>query len=532
MNAKLFGTGWMAMLAAASLATLGGVAGCATDASTGDEEDLTSIRARSRELKFEGIVYVSPDASDDEILATVHRQTRTAFGPLRTSGIGVNNRELVGVDPGTFKKRPVTVVDTTKAKDAGKAMIEVRYTYVDDAVVPVSMANRSSLATAVLRPDYTGQTDRIIKECTANDSEAHEFASDLWYVLEPSVSSCKTAMKTEQDAITAARAKLAHPDTQVAALEANRLYVPVTMSLGADKTNTGKSYPEYDRLYSGGVQKGKLVISLLNGVIDHGGGDLYEDSGYGEWLDSIDQILEARPGFKVTDVEGGVDISSYTLASGKQVTGVGFGDFISYHNGSGFPSGLSYADQQDLEKQVAERVADKWITFELPAKVKIGTAKAKNLTIQFKTFFGHADTTTPYKTAIKNSDVFLYNGHSMIGYGPLDPDNFTAADFPSSYQILFIDSCVSYNYYEADYIPLKKGGTKNLDLITNGVEAPSYQSGYALGRFISKLVDGSNASYLDLLESAEATGSGMRVVDGELDTVWSPSKKKITLTVQ
>ena len=517
-------------LALLGLVSLPGAAGC-NDASTGDEEDLTSLRARSRELAFEGLVYVEPGTSDDAILDVVHRQTRSAFGPLRTSGIGVNNRELVGVDPATFVKRDVTIVDTSKASDTGTPMVEVRYRYVDDAVVPKTMSHKSSLSTSILRPDYTSETDRIIAECTQNDDEAHEFASDLWYVFEPSVESCKTAIKTEQDTITAARKKLAHPTTEVALVEADRLYLPVKMRLGPSTTNNGKSYPEYDKLYTGGVAPGKLVISLLNGVIDHGDGALYQDSGYGEWLDSLDQVFGARPSFALADVEGGVDVSSYTLASGKKVSGLGFSDFIAIHGGNGFPSGLSAADRTDLQKKIADRVSDRWVTFDMPAKVKIGSGKTKDFTIELKTFFGHADSTAPYKKAIKNSDVFIYNGHSMIGYGPLDPDNFSAADFPSSYQLLFIDSCVSYNYYEADYFPLKSGGSKNLDMITNAVEAPSYESGYALGQFIVTLLDGKAESYLDLLESAEATGDGMRVVDGEIDNAYSPSKKKITVTV-
>ena len=93
---------------------------------------------------------------------------------------------------------------------------------------------------------------------------------------------------------------------------------------------------------------------------------------------------------------------------------------------------------------------------------------------------------------------------------------------------MFIDGCVSYNYYEKDYIPLKSGGTRNLDLITNGLEAPSWQSGYALGRFLGTLVNGKQASYLQLLQAASATDE-LRVVDGELDNVYSPAKTPITI---
>ncbi|MBL9021553.1 MAG: hypothetical protein JNL21_05110 [Myxococcales bacterium] len=494
------------------------------------EGDLTSVRARSRELRFEGRVFVEPGTSDDEILRLVHKQTKTAFGPLRTSEVMVNNRELKGVDPATFVKRDVTVVDT-EAGGEGAPMVEVRYTYVDDAVVPKSMSSRSSLAGAVLRPDYQSESQRILEECTPNDSHARDFASALWYVFEPSGRKCGEAIATEQASIDEARAKLTDVESQVAKVDAERLYLPVTFALGADKTNKGKSYPEYDRLFSGGVKDDKLVISLINGLIDHEPGtELHRDSGYGEWLDTLQEIFEAQPGFKVVEVEDGADIFSYELGSGKSVT-LTFDDIIAMDDGTA-PQGLSHAEKSELEALVAERVADKWITFELPVTVQIGDGDAKDFGIQITTFFGHAETTTPFKHAIKNSDVFLYNGHSMIGSGPLDPRNFTKSDFPESYQILFVDGCVSYNYYEADYVPLKEGGTKNLDLITNALESPAWRSGYALGQFISLLIDGNGASYLELLQSAEATGSGLRVVDGELDNEYSPDSDPITITAR
>ena len=150
------------------------------------------------------------------------------------------------------------------------------------------------------------------------------------------------------------------------------------------------------------------------------------------------------------------------------------------------------------------------------------------MTIKIQTYFGSESDATPHKRGIKTSDVFIYNGHSYIGYGPLDPSNFSASDFPPSYQILFIDGCVSYNYYERDYFPLKQGGSQNLELITNGLEAPSWHSGYALGRFLNVMLNGKQASYKQLLTAADDTDS-LRVVDGELDNVYDPGKTPISV---
>ena len=74
-----------------------------------------------------------------------------------------------------------------------------------------------------------------------------------------------------------------------------------------------------------------------------------------------------------------------------------------------------------------------------------------------------------------------------------DPDNFKSTRFPGSYQLFWFDSCVSYNYYEKDFFTLKEGGSKNLDLITNGLEAPEWQSGEAEGR-LDRLIAVSNAA--------------------------------------
>ena len=498
-------------------------------ATTGDEDDLTSLSARSRTLRFDGYVYVSPNASDYEILSAVRTQTQTAFGALRTAEIGVNSRELKDVDTSTFKKKAVAVVDTSIAGDKGTPMTKVSYRYTDMAVVPVAMAKRSAITLAVMGPGYKSQLDRVLTECTANDSEAQEFESSIWYVFDPSHGTCQSAIAKEQKAIDTEAAKLADPKTQVSKVEASRLYIPVTVSLGADKTNKGTAYPEYDRLYTGGVQKDRLVVSLVNGILDHGdGGDM--DSGYEEWLTTLREVFKGGLPFKVAATDPSTDLLSFTLASGKSVKANGFGDFVSWQlSSTGFPSGLTAADKSDLLKQAYARLTRRWVKLEAPVQVSIGGAAAKPFTIELDLYFGAESDSTPHKRAIKNSDVFIYNGHSYIGYGPLDPSRFSASDFPPSYQLLFIDGCVSYNYYEKDYFPLKSGGTDNLELITNGLEAPSWKSGYALGRFLSTLLNGKQASYKDLLDAASDTDS-LRVVDGEVGNKYSPTKTPIVVS--
>ena len=216
------------------------------------------------------------------------------------------------------------------------------------------------------------------------------------------------------------------------------------------------------------------------------------------------------------------------LASGKTVN-LKLADIVSLGGWGGGPAGLTSAERDEVKKLVGQALYLHWVTFEAPVSVKVGAEAEKQATVKIIGYFGAESGSTPHKFGLKNSDVFIYNGHSYIGYGPLDPSNFSAADFPKSYQIMFVDGCVSYNYYEKDYIPLKEGGTQNLDLITNGVEAPSYRSGYALGRFVATLLNGKQASYRELLDAASATDA-LRVVDGEVDNLYTPAKKPIVVT--
>jgi hypothetical protein len=520
---------------AASLAcSAGALGGCAADTSSvaGAEDDLTSLTARSRDLAFEGVVYLPEGATDVAILDAIRNQARTAFGPLRESQMMVNTRELkANLAADQIKKSVVRVVDTQISGDLGKPMLEVRYVYRDAAVVAAGLASRSAISLAVVARQDLGLREKTLRECTDNDADARAYP--LWYKFKPQLTSCAAAIKAEQALIDADRAKLSAGS--VPKSQAMRTYLPITIQLGADKTNQGLSYPEYDKLFAGGVQPGKLVVGMAYGLIDHQrpANGVQEDSGYGEWMANLGEIFRARPNYKLIKASPEVDLSSVTLASGKTITGLGFDKFIAWNQTrSGFPAGLTVGERQELERTIGKRLERHFFTFEAPVKVKVGASTERDFGLQVVTYFGVEADQAPHKSLIKNSDVYLYNGHSMIGSGPLDPRNFTATDFPKSYQILFVDGCVSYNYYEKDYIPLK-GGTQNLDLITNALEAPSGNSGLALGRFVTALTSGTAPSYAALLKSAAISDTGpdftLRVVDGELDNRYTPSVTPISV---
>jgi hypothetical protein len=177
------------------------------------------------------------------------------------------------------------------------------------------------------------------------------------------------------------------------------------------------------------------------------------------------------------------------------------------------------------------------VVLEEPITVSIAGKKAKALTLRINSFFGAEEDMDPYVRAVRTSDVFLYNGHSYVGEGPLDPSNFEKSDFPESYQLFFIDSCISFNYYNKDYFAFKARGSQDLDTITNGLESFSDGSGGGQGRFVAALLSGDNPSYLKLLNVASTSGTAyewgkdaLRVVDGELDNVYSPATVPIVVT--
>jgi hypothetical protein len=508
------------------LGMMAAAVGCNSDAETTSEQgdNLTSLTARQRLLTFEGIVYVKPGLSESAVLDVVHEQTRSAFGALLQSNVAAQTREFRNVSPASFKKRPVKVVASGPANAPPEDMIEVRYSYEDKAVVPVEMARRSALPLALLGQGYEPRVSSITNNCTKNDKDARDSVDMglLWYVFNPSYKKCRDLIDSEQRRIDEDTSKLSDPATMVTASRAKRAFLPVTMKFAPAATASTPTYPEYERLFSGASEPGVLKISMMTGRLAHTAVETRKDGGYYEWLAALDVIFAKNEDFKLTTITPSVDVSTATV-NGRTYNNLGFKDFIQWTvYGRGWPTKMPPEDRDDIAREIATRLDQKWVTFEKTVKVSIGGVPAKDLTIRLETLFGSEEDPTPHKEAIKKADVYIYNGHSYIGAGPLDPDLYRKEDFTSGYQLLWFDSCISYNYYHKDFFTIKDGGSKNLDLITNGLEAPEYMSGEAEGYFVNRLIDGSMPSYQTLLKVAKATDS-LRVVDGELDNVYSPT---------
>lgn len=496
--------------------------------STSTDLPLTSLTARERALSFEGVVYVEPGASDAEILETARAQTRSAFGALLHLDVAVQTREVGNIDERSFKKRKVTVIDPDDPRDEGRAMTEVTYEYRDNAVVPVAMARKTSLPTALLGPGAKERTQDLVFRCTAGTAEEveDERIGLFWYDFNPSLERCRAELAREQRAIDADTAKLADPKRQVAASRANRTFLPVTMRLAAGDNAKRATYPEYDRLFGGASEEGVLTIVLLNGRLSHDGVEASEDYGYHEWMAELGAIFAEHPDFELTTIEPREDITSAEV-NGVRYDDLRFDDFIRWQLEDEGPHAYD-PSRDELQRIIADRLDNHWITFEKRVKVAIGDQPPKPLTIRIETLFGVDDEMEPHRRALRRGDVLVYDGHSFIGDGPLDPANYDATSFTNGYQLLWFDSCVSYNYYEKDYFSLKPGGSKNLDLITNGLEAPQYLSGDSEGKLIAKLIGGSMPSYRTLLEAASATDA-LRVVDGELDNEWTSERTRVKL---
>jgi hypothetical protein len=215
---------------------------------------------------------------------------------------------------------------------------------------------------------------------------------------------------------------------------------------------------------------------------------------------------------------------------------------------SGYPAevGSDAAKIADLRRQAIQKLTERWITWDLPITVKSAGGQ-KDLTVEVRSFYGYEDGSAEarqhaqwrYLEAFWHGDVFLYNGHSHFGHGPLEPTLYGPQNFNDRYQIMLVNSCISFNYYHQDFLAMKPGGSRNLDMVVNGLPSYVWGGGTVAARMLTGLIDGTQKSYRELLTGmrldtpwGERAYDPMRVVDGELDNVYAKAATPLALTVR
>ncbi len=526
----------LSLAAAAAL-----VAACAPpiDDSDNGAADLTGTTSAERAIHFEGQVFVAADASDDAVKIAIAREVKTAIGALRQPMVSIDDRgSLHNLDPAKWTKKVLTLKDPANPAQTSQVM-RVTYKYDDRAVVTNQLASRSSVDFVMLQGDY-GQHDQPLKtDCTDDPTTDTD---SLWYHYQPQNAACTTRVQNELAAIASEQQKNGNAPDVVGPAEAHRWFMPVTAKLDAPQL-PGKAFsPEYDRLFGLGTNKDKLIVYAFFGVdSDENNPD---DVLAQEAVRFLREMQSKLPNIRVTNTNPGAMLLDIYV-DGKKLDGVTYDKMWSWVlDQTSYPPevGTDAGKIADLRKQVIGKLAERWIYWDLPIRVN-----DKDLMVEVRTFYDYEDGSPDarqhaqwrYLEAFWYGDVFLYNGHSHFGHGPLEPNLYSAQNFNDRYQIMMVNSCISYNYYHEDFLAYKPGGSKNLDMVVNGLPSYVWGGGVATARLLTQLLDGTQKSYVDILNGqrldtpwGETGYDPMRIVDGELDNVYDKSKTPITFTVK
>lgn len=514
-----------------------------SDVTTASDNHLTGANSTQRGFHFQSYVYVPTTASDQDIQTAIARQVKSGIGALRTPEVSMNDRDAQhNLDPSKWKRQTLTVVDPSNASFVPYSIEKVTFSYDDVAVVTNSLASTNAVSFTMLAGDYSSYAGTLIQKCSDDTTTD---VDSLWYHYTPQMTSCASLVTSELSAIGSETSAI-HDSSKVGPHEVGRWFMPVTAQLDAPEL-PGKSYsPEYDRLYGMGTDKSKVIVYAFFGVdTDESNPD---DILGQEAVKFLRTMLKAQPNFRPTFTNPGTMLED-VYVGGQKVPNVTYDAMFSWIlDQRGYPAmvGSDAGKIGELRKAAMSAFTERWIYWDLPVTVSDAAHGSKDVTIEVRTFYGYEDGTPDarqhaqwrYLEAFWYGDVFLYNGHSHFGHGPLEPFLYGPQNFNDRYQIMLVDSCISYNYYHEDFFAMKPGGSKNLDMVLNGLPAYVNDMGVATANFLDGLIDGRQHTYLDLLKGMEIDEpwgennyDPMRVVDGELDNAFAQTSTPITVKV-
>lgn len=143
-----------------------------------------------------------------------------------------------------------------------------------------------------------------------------------------------------------------------------------------------------------------------------------------------------------------------------------------------------------------------------------------------------------YKNYLDNYNIVMYGGHAGTGKNLnlsmiREASGLTIQPNRNLYQLLLMGACFPYAYYVKDYFNLKASstdprGTKNLDIIAEGVEGGFDHSGPQMSNIIRAVVDYATGqkitSYQQLLTSDPTFSKALMSVVGDEDNPTSASQ--------
>ena len=257
--------------------------------------------------------------------------------------------------------------------------------------------------------------------CTDPD---YQTEGDFWYFWSPYRKGCKKLIKEGQD-------------YQV--IQADLARIP----------NVRNSRPEYERLAD---DNGEIRVSLLMGMNDPSSAP-----------DPVASEIDKK--------HDDLNAANYR-AIRKRLLDLGFEDRVWTH-----------ADIREIvleDTRPLPHVDDLTMTYD-------SGGRARRLVVTM--FFGKTQIDEASKAfhwflrdGLRNSSVVIYDGHSGLGSN-LDLPSLEQATHKkftpnkNRYQIFYFNSCSSFAYYNSMFFNRKKSdsdpkGTKNLDIVTTGSEAP------------------------------------------------------------
>lgn len=269
-----------------------------------------------------------------------------------------------------------------------------------------------------------------------------------------------------------------HPAVLVAQAEAELLPV------------TDRTYPEYDKLYSG-----KKHAFIFIGYLD-------------------DEILPNRVSRRDAAYQIFKDVSQWlptlNLRKVKELANVS-GDILA---GRGETS----------------RGGNLYQRYEGVVETSLGTEVEWNVHVLLADTSSSSEDETfriMYARALETGSLVVYDGHSGLG-GNLALDIMPEFDFDKmDYQIIYFNGCSSYPYFKTPYFKAK-GGSKKLDIVTSGLTTFDTTAFGNMQAFLYSFLAGKTPSYQKIMKWVEESNGGegtyLTSVNGDDDNVWLPAR--------